>query len=136
MLRNDTIQEGIIDKIKSISAITSLVTNSEGVIEVRETDWQGTGFEYPNIRVDMEQVPSLEGCAYGEIDFFIRVQSEDASSKEAMNISGLVFQNLPRSFISNGVYFSGVICRNIGRPFRIGQNTWQISNQYQAIVSG
>ena len=136
MLRNDTIQEGIITELKSLSAITALVTNSLGDYEIRETEWRGTVFEYPNIRVEMEQVPSIEGCGYGEIDFTIKVFSESSSSKECSNIAGIVFQTVPRSFTSNGILFTGVICRRLGKALPVGVRTWQVNVDYQAIVNG
>lgn len=131
MLGNDTIQEGIVTRLKAISAITTLVGD-----EIRETEWQGTEFAYPGIRVDIEQIPSIEGCDYGEIDFFVRVFTEDASSKNCSNIAGVVFLNLPRAFTSNGVLFTGVYCRRMGRPLRIGKRTWQSNMEYRGIVSG
>ena len=136
MLRNDTIQAGLIAELKSISAVTSLVTGSFGV-EIRENQYEGTQFLYPNIRLDIiNQVPSIEGCAYGVIDFIVRVYSEDASSQECDNIAGLVFQNLKRSFTRNGIFFSGVYCTSLGSAHRINLQTWEANVQYKGMAEG
>jgi len=56
MLRNDEIQTAIVAYLKTKTAITSLLItedNPTGLVEIREDQWQGTEFDYPNIRVRM-----------------------------------------------------------------------------------
>lgn len=132
-LRNDTIQAGLIERLKSIAAITSLVTSDE----IREDQWSGTEFQYPNIRVDLlNSLPSIEGCDYAEIDFFVRTYSEDASSLECDRIAGTVFQSVPRSFTSNGILFTGVRVVNLGGARRLSLREWQSNVHYRGIACG
>lgn len=137
MITNDIIQAGIISKLKSISAIVALVGS-----EIRESSWQGTDFVYPSIRVDLQPTsPSIEGCNFSEIDFWISVYSEKASSLESSQIQAVIVENMPRSFsyVSglNTYLFSGVIIpRNgLGSPFRMNERTWTNQITYQGIVS-
>ena len=128
---NDTIQAGLIAKAKSITAITSLVTNSESIVEIREAEWQGVDFEYPAIRLRLRptQVP-IEDCGPVRIQFVWEVYSEQASSKESMDIATAIISNFPKSWTytdSGGqeYLFNGIKTSLIDRPFRIGQRTWQ-----------
>lgn len=137
MLSNDTIQAGLVTRLKTIEDIASLVSGTYTGAEIREMEWSGVEFSYPNIRVDLTgQTPSIEGCAYGEIDIFFRVHTEDASSQNCDAIAGAIFKNFPRSFTNNGVYFSGMVCTRLGGAFRTSQRVWQANVQYQAFVSG
>lgn len=132
-LRNDTIQAGLVEELKSIAAITSTVTADE----IREDQWSGTEFQYPNLRIDLlNSLPSIEGCNYAEIDFFVRVYSEAASSLECDQIAGVVFQNVPRSFTKNGVFFSGVRVVSLGGAKRVSLREWQANVHYRGIACG
>lgn len=134
MLRNDTIQAGLITKLKSLTAVTAEVTTSE----IRESQYQGTEFIYPNVRLDLlPTIPSIEGCSYADISFYVRVFSEGASSQECDRIAGKVAQGLHSvSFTENDVYFSGVRVRSIGSALRVSNRVWQANVQVTAIVSG
>ena len=55
-LRNDELQSVLSSYLKTKSVITNLlisVDNAVGANEIREDQWQGTEFDYPNIRIRM-----------------------------------------------------------------------------------
>lgn len=134
MLRNDTIQAGLVEEFKSLTPVSTLLG---GTTEIRESQWQGTQFSYPAIRVDVQtQVPSIEGCAYGWIDATVSVYSEKASSQECDTIAGTVFQNLRRSFTRNGVFFSGMRCSSLGGAYRINEQTWKADVRIRGMAVG
>lgn len=89
MIPNNTVQAAIILFLKSKIAITSLLVDNAGVAhpdEIREVEWQGDTFAYPNIRVDLgTQTDAIEetNCNISNITFSILVFSELYSSKEA-----------------------------------------------------
>ena len=110
MLRNDELQAAIIGYLKTITAIVSLLVtedNLTGTSEIREDQWQGTEFYYPNIRVRM-----ISNNPYGESDqcnastFSVSIMafSQEASSQEADKIAGIISTSLhAKSFIQGSV---------------------------------
>lgn len=94
--RNDEVQSSIVAYLKTISAITSLLItldNASGTTEIREDQWQGTEFDYPNIRVRMiSNVPTTDNpdCSTTAINVSLMAFSEDASSWEADKIAGII----------------------------------------------
>jgi len=142
MIGFNIIQAGIIWKLKQISAITSLVTNSQSEVEIREAYWRGTDFEYPNIRVGMQpSSPVFGDCENTKTEFSVYIFSESTSSKEVSDIQNTVMNNIPTSFIysSNGTdyLFSGVRVQRGGliNPVQVDLRTWQSEIRYQAMVS-
>lgn len=75
-------------KIKSLGSITT------GTSDIREFEWQGDEFTYPNIRLDLEdnryEFNEQERCALQTIEFSVYVYSEQRSSKQCSYIKGLV----------------------------------------------
>lgn len=142
MIGIDIIQKAIIAEIKSKPAITSLVTNTDSVVEVREVYWNGTDFEFPAIRVAIHPaLPSIEGCEYTEFGFSVYVISESTSSKEATDIQTTVISNITNSFsYSDGgtdyrIY--GVRIQNSGLipPSRINLRLWENEVRYNGQIS-
>jgi hypothetical protein len=142
MISSVIIQSGLLDRIKSISAITSLVTNSNGIVEIREDTWQGTDFEYPNIRLEWPLVsPSIEGCNYSAYSHVWKVFSEEDSSKEALDIISVIANNFPVTFNyttgGQNYNFHGIRISASGmdRPIRVNLRTWQTNLRYQGRIS-
>jgi len=66
MLRNDEIKKGLVSDAKTRSDITNEVDSSE----IRESQWQGTDFAYPNIRIRVLNNRPLSGrnCNVSQIE--------------------------------------------------------------------
>ena len=110
MLRNDELQATIIAYLKSISVIYSLLItedNPTGLLEIREDQWQGDNFRYPNIRVRMisnSPFGDSDQCDASSFSASVMAYSEDASSQEADKIAGIISTSLnAKSFIQGSV---------------------------------
>ena len=57
MITNNTIQAALISKLLANITITAELDDAE---EIRENEWQGTAFSYPNIRVRIISNDPLE----------------------------------------------------------------------------
>lgn len=98
--RNDEIQSSIISYLKSKSAIYGLLItpeNTTGYKEIREDQWQGDDFDYPNIRVRMvDNKPYTDDpdCSVTIFTVSIMVFSQDYSSWEADKIAGIIMSSV------------------------------------------
>lgn len=116
-------QEAIVSHLKSKTTLTNVV----GVNEVREYQWQGLDFTYPNVRVQLLPFsPSKDGCLYQDISFNVLCFSEQASSLESSQIAGIITTILhDTAFTSNNVAFNQCMVRSITPPYRQDTNTWR-----------
>lgn len=108
MISINTIQAEIITYLKSRTAITNVVTSAE----IREDQWNGTGFIYPNLRVAMlPNRPMAERNCTGNIfDVSIFVNTETSNSKLADDIAAVVATELHEQSFTQGAYkFTGLI---------------------------
>lgn len=111
MVTNDEIQEALVAYLKSITAITSLLVDINNVVlgaaEIREDQWQGTEFDYPNIRVRMiNNIPlgDSDQCNASTFTVSFMVFDEMASSRKSENISGIISTSLHgKSFIQGSL---------------------------------
>jgi hypothetical protein len=131
VIANDTIQAALISFLKSKVVITNLLVDNAGVAhsdEIREVDWQGDTFSYPNIRVDLgtqEDAISENNCEITNMTFSILVFSEMYSSKEANSMAGAIANIMnKKSITSGGVHFVRVICTLVP-AIRRDERTWR-----------
>ena len=131
MIPNNTVQAAIISFLKSKVAITSLLVDNAGVAhsdEIRESEWQGDTFSYPNIRVDLgtqEDVLAETDCNISNITFSILVFSEMYSSKEANSMAGVIENIIHKKSITfGGVHFVRVTCTLVP-AIRRDERTWR-----------
>lgn len=114
----EAVQADWIESLKSKPTVTSLLVNG-GATEVREAEYQSDKFEYPNIRVGVDFMPSIEGCGPDDADISIEVFSAEKSSKEAAHIASTVAPLYhKKAFSINGRRYSTVIVRKVPRPER------------------
>ena len=131
MIPNNTVQAAIISYLKSKPTIVALLVDNAGVAhpdEIREVEWQGDTFSYPNIRVDLgtQEYPITENnCNLTNLTFSIYVFSEMYSSKEANHIAGVIEGIInKKSITSGGVQFVRVICTLVP-AIRRDERTWR-----------
>jgi hypothetical protein len=110
--RNDEIQSALVAYLKTKTAITNLLVTIDvpvGSVEIREDQWQGTEFDYPNIRVRMvSNVPLGNNYECAESTFTVSIMafSQDYSSWEADKIAGIISTSLNgKSFITGSIQF-------------------------------
>ena len=135
MLRNDEVQAAIVAYIKAQSTITAEL--KDGADEVREDNWQGREFTYPNIRVRLiDNEPAEPECNLHRVVLSFLVFSENASSQEADRIAGIINNTLHgRSFQSNNISFS-LRTTSLVPAIRSDERTWRAETLMEARASG
>jgi len=132
MITNEDIKTGLIAYIKSKSTITDVLANSD---EVREFQWQGTEFSYPCTRLRIIENVPYNDCAYSVVICSFLVFSQDASSKEADEITGIIANELHEtSFSSSGVKYN-LWVTNLIPAVRQDERTWRSEVMLKGIVS-
>jgi len=114
----EAVQADWIASLKSKPTVTSLLVGS-GAEEIRECEYQGDKFIYPNIRVGCDYKPSINGCGPDDADVYIEVFSEQKSSKEAAHIASTIVPLYhKRAFRINGRKYSTVVVTKLDKPNR------------------
>jgi hypothetical protein len=133
---NNELKEALIDYVKAVPAIADEVTDFEGVVEIRESQFQGTSYEYPNIRLRIiSNIPFDDNCDHSIASVAWAVFSEDSDSLQADRIAGIINTYLhDRQFRSNGIAFS-VRTTNLVPAIRIDRRTWRSEVIQRATVS-
>lgn len=104
MISNEDVKAGIIQRLKITTAVIALVD----AVEIREYQWKGTEFTYPNIRVRLlSNVPMLnDDCNAATVKASIQVFTEDDASFNADDIAGVIaFALHGHTFTSHGISF-------------------------------
>lgn len=130
-IRDDQIQAGLVSYLKSKTTITSLLDSAN---EIREDQWQGTEFLYPNVRVRLMNNRPYQEC-FHSFDCGIQVFSEEASSREADQISGIIAGEFHiKGFTSNSLAFL-VSVTNVVPAVRSDTRTWRSEVLLRGIVA-
>ncbi len=135
MRRNDEIQAALISWLKSNSTIIAEL--DAGATEIREDQWQGDEFTYPNIRVRMiSNSPQSSDCNFSEFSCAFQAFSEDNSSLEADRIAGIINNELhEKAFQSNNIAFT-FQTTDLVPAIRSDRNTWRSEVLVNGIASG
>lgn len=130
---NLSIQSGLVSYLKANTSLIAVVS----AIEVREYQWQGTGFTYPNVRVKVHRNTPLEvNCDASHVEFSIFIYSEQDSSIEAETIAGIINTALhARSFSVGATRFS-LWRTNMIPAIRIDTRTWRSEVVFRGTVTG
>ena len=143
MISSDLLQKSIIGKLWSNTALVAVVNTGS----IREYMYQGTDITYPAIRIEINpQIPigdtDVSRIRFSTVNFTIHILSEQNSSKEAGNISGLVHDALFNKQIDGTDYngnshhkFVRIDEIIVGNPIRLLERVWEIKANYQAQVS-
>ena len=143
MIRNDQIQSALISKLKANTTITPLLASGTYADEtwerdIREDQWQGTAFGYPNVRVRL--LPSSpigdKDCSIVKFSVSFLVFSESGSSLEADQIAGIINNELHgKTFTSNSIVIS-LRLESLIPAIRSDINTWRSEVLMNGIASG
>lgn len=120
MRTSDEVQAAMVAYLKSKSAITSLLKDSK---EIRESYWQGVDFTYPNIRVCVDFVPSINGCGPDKADITIESFSEEKSSREAELLSNALTRLLHKHPFSVSVQLPNQSAVTVKFPIVVVEKT-------------
>lgn len=124
MLRNDEIQAAWVAYLKANSTILAQLTDTD---EIREDNWQGTDFTYPNIRVRIVSNTPEAGrdCNLHNVVIGTLAFSEDPSSQQADRIAGIIMEELhDKQFVSQNIAF-GVRTSDLIPAVRTDERTWR-----------
>lgn len=137
MISDELLQEDLVTKLKTISSVTSLLP--DGLLGIRELQWKGSTFGYPNVRIDLEDNKYVwdeqKRCTLQQLDFSLYIFSQERSSKECSTIKGLLENYL------TGIGFTGANARFI--ELRLSENvpavsedvrTWRSQLRYQVRI--
>lgn len=139
MQRNDLIKSAIVAYLKSQATVLAELKDTD---EIREEQWQGSTFTYPNIRVRLiSNIPLENNCDGSTVVMSILAFSEEASSHEADRIAGIINTALcgseekGKSFVYQSIRFS-TFPNNLIPAIRSDKNTWRSEVLIRATVSG
>ena len=132
MISINDVKAGLVTKIKSLVSVTDLLAS---VDEVRESQWQGTSFEYPNIRIDLDTLSPIAICNSYTGLAYLQVYSEDASSREANAITCELRDELHnKSFVRNSIRFNTIVT-GLVPAIRVDERTWRSEVVLKLIMS-
>ncbi len=134
MLRNDQIQAALVAYLKANTTVTAEVP----AVEIREDQWQGRDFTYPNIRVRLiSNTPLYAGdCNLHRVSLGILVFTEDASSLNSDRIAGIIHSVLhDHHFNTSNITFS-LRTTNLVPALRSNIQEWRSEILMSGIVSG
>lgn len=138
MIRNDLIQAGIVSQLLADTALTSFLTTAGATGEIREAQFQGREFLYPNVRVELgTQTEDGDPPCFSGLPFTIYCHSENDSSQEANELAGLVNDALIRKVFTGTGFRSGIIQADGAiSAIRATERIWQAVNQYITNIYG
>ena len=140
MIRIDEIQAAIITKLLSNTVITAALVDAYGDVvdeEIRENQWQGVEFAYPNIRIRMISLQPLgdDECQNVRISVSFMAFSESDNSLQSNKIAGIINNELNgKQFIASNIAFS-LRMTNLIPAIRIDAKTWRAECLMSGIAS-
>lgn len=143
MIRNDELQAALVARLKANTIITPLLGSGMYADEtwerdIREDQWQGTSFAYPNIRVRLLPTSPLGDRECSQLRFSVSILafSEAGSSMEADQIAGIINNELHgKTFTSNSIEISLRLASLIP-AVRSDDRTWRSEVLMNGIASG
>ena len=136
MLRNDQIQAALIAKLK---ANTTIVAELASSADIKEDQYQGTEFNYPGVRVQLnsnEPLTQDANCQHTRIGLSLLIFTEDDSSLEADRIAGIIHNELhAQQYTINGIAIS-LHTTNLIPAIRSDVRTWRSQILMSGIASG
>jgi hypothetical protein len=130
---NDVIQAALVSYLKGKATVTVEVTSAE----IREDQWQGTDFIYPNARIKMiNNVPERgAACSRGKVDLSILVHTQDDSSRNADRIAGIINDVLHDIQFSSSDLNVHLVTTNLVPAIRSDVRTWRSEVRMSGSVS-
>lgn len=131
MIKVNTVQADFIAWLQTQISVTSLLPSAD---EIREREWQGTDFTYPNIRIAVTINPNQ--CAPHDLEILVIVASEHKSSKQCNTIIGAIVDLIQeKSFSYGNSKFVGLKTQNISKADRGDTIIWEADIDVKGQVS-
>jgi hypothetical protein len=126
MIANHIIQADFVADLKAYAALTTLLDSAS---EVREAQYQGTVFFFPAVRVSLDSQTYYEErdqCDHTSLTFSVYAYAEDASSRLADLIAGVVNERLHRRYLrGTGYNIPRIRSRGLISAVREGEHIWR-----------
>ena len=132
LIRTDEVQTALIIDLLANSDVTDEL---DDVTEIREFNWKGTEFSYPNIRVEIVNANPNESPDCGQ-SFIgsIYVFSENSSSVQANQIAGIIADEYyHKSLSSNSIFFTSIGVSLISAIAQ-SERTWRSEVQLESMI--
>lgn len=121
MLDNADVRIIWVAELKANTVVLS--GTSSGATEIREKDWQGEDFSYPNIRVTASVRP---GQCLDDVDVIISYFSQQKSSKEAIVGQGIIAKQYhDKPFTRSNVRFAPLQVVSIPDAVQSDNGVWK-----------
>lgn len=138
LISDELIQADLITKLKSITSVTSLLPDGTG--GVKELQWQGDTFQYPCVRLDIEdsgyEFDEQERCQLYFVEFSVYIFSQERSSKQCSQIKGLLENYLTsRGWTGTSTKFNRLILIDTVPSTREDENTWRAQLVYRSRIT-
>lgn len=136
MISNSDIKAAWVAKLKANAAIIALVSAQE----IREFEWKGTDFVYPNIRVrllNLTPTNTNANCQSFDSRVSILIFTELKSSKQADDVAAVVAEQFwGHTFSNSGVRFSGIILQSVSPAITPEEdtNSWRSAVEFSTVV--
>lgn len=125
------VREAIIDKMQANVSIMALLDDAN---EVRESNWSGSEFTYPNYRVRINNITPFQDC-YQSLDASIVCYSEEASSRQAEEMAGVVANQFhDKAFTQGTIRFTHIVTSPIP-AIKVDVRTWRSEVQITSLIN-
>jgi hypothetical protein len=116
------------DLVADLLAYTTLTGLLASATEIREDQYQGTVFHYPAVRVailNQTYIPDREQCDHALVAFSVRCYTEEASSKAADILAGVVNGRLHRRNFHGTGWYSWFRSQGLVGALRVDERLWR-----------
>lgn len=125
MIGDNVIQADLVADLLAYSTLTALLATAA---EIREDQYQGTRFAYPAVRVailNQTYIPDREQCDHALLAFSVRCFTEEASSKAADVLAGVVNGRLHRRNFHGTGWYSWFRSQGLVGALRVDERLWR-----------
>lgn len=136
VLDNADIQESIVTKLKADTNLTTWLAARSSANEIREDEWQGSDFAYPNVRIEVVQQEDMGDPPCHILTLFnVFSYAEGYSSLDCDVLSGLVRAALRGKHLTGTGFMSLKIALE-GSPGAVqaGDRIWRATEQFSALI--
>mgnify|MGYP000023535303 FL=1 len=122
LVDNYQLRTAIVSMCKDIAAIPATLIDTD---EIRELDWMGEKFSYPNIRITCS-ITALGQCAPYDAVATISYFSEQKSSKQAIQSQGIIakqLHNVNKTY--NSVKMTTIRVTSLPDAVQVAEDVWK-----------
>lgn len=122
LISNDTLQNVIVSWLKTRSLVTNELVDAD---EIKEDQYGSTAYAYPGVRVRLiSNIPQGRPGCLQECTFGVRTFTEDASSRNADRITGIIANEVHNNQFSFSGTAVGMIVTNLVPAIHLDERTW------------